>query len=91
MGTMKEKKNNDKPCLDHEECIRVLNLIIDGEANKKEQVFFHTHIQDCLHCSHYYTVEQSIREAIRKKLTKKEAPEDLIQSVRDKLKESIRS
>lgn len=87
---MEEKKKNGKPCLDHEECIRVLNLIIDGEANEIEQRFFHSHIQDCLHCSHYYTVEQSIREAIKKKLTKKEAPEDLIQSVRSKLKESIR-
>ena len=90
MGTMEEKKKNDKPCLDHEKCIRVLNLIIDGEANKNEQIFFHSHIQDCLQCSHYYTVEQSIREAIKKKLAKKEAPEELIQSVRSNLKESIR-
>jgi len=87
---MEEKKKKDKPCEDHEECIRVLNLIIDGEANEIEQNFFHTHIMDCMQCTHYYTVEQSIREAIKKKLTKKEAPEDLIQSVRSKLKESIK-
>ena len=81
----------DKPCEDHDYCIRVLNLIIDGEANEAEQVFFNTHVKECLKCSQYYTIDQAIREAIRKKLEKKEAPEDLIHSLRNKIKESIRS
>lgn len=81
----------DKPCEDHEHCIEVLNLIIDGEANEEEVEFFNSHIKECLLCSQYYSLEQTIREAIRKKLEKKEAPEDFIDELRNKVKESIRS
>ena len=80
-----------KPCADHEKCIGVLNLIIDGEANKEEKDFFHSHISDCLQCTEYYTIERSIRDAIRKKLEIIEAPNDLIQDLRNKIKESIKS
>lgn len=82
-------KNIDSPCPDHEKCINVINLIIDGEANAEEEAFFHAHIQDCLHCEQFYKLEQSIREAIRKRLEIKEAPEDLIRMVREKVKESL--
>jgi anti-sigma factor (TIGR02949 family) len=81
----------EKPCADHDYCIKVLNLIIDGEADENEEMFFNTHVKECLQCSQYYTIDQAIREAIRKKLEKKEAPEDLIHSLRTKVKESIRS
>ena len=83
---MENKK--EKPCIDHDRCIQVLNLIIDGEANADEEIFFHTHIQDCLECSQYYTIEQSIREVIKKKLEKKSAPDDLIADLRNKIRES---
>jgi anti-sigma factor (TIGR02949 family) len=81
----------EKPCEDHEYCIKVLNLIIDGEANEAEILFFNNHIKECLHCSEYYSIEQAIREAIRKKMEKKEAPAELIQTLRTKVKESTRS
>ncbi len=81
----------EKPCEDHEYCINVLNLIIDGEANEEEVSFFNSHIKECLQCSEYYSIEQTIREAIRKKLEKKEAPDDFIHALRNKVKGSIRS
>jgi anti-sigma factor (TIGR02949 family) len=81
----------EKPCGDHDYCIRVLNLIIDGEANESEKNFYNTHVKECLQCSEYYTIDQAIREAIRKKLEKKEAPEELIHLLRIKVKESTRT
>jgi anti-sigma factor (TIGR02949 family) len=89
MAKKQKMKNVCGPCEDHEKCIHIINLIIDGEANKEEEAFFYAHIQDCLHCAQYYKLEQSIRAAIRKKLKIKEAPEDLIQEVRQKVKDSI--
>ena len=89
MARKQKMKNVDGPCEDHEKCIHIINLIIDGEANEEEEAFFYSHIQDCLHCAQYYKLEQSIRKAIRKKLKIKEAPEDLIQELRKKVKDSI--
>jgi anti-sigma factor (TIGR02949 family) len=81
----------EKPCVDHEYCIKVLNLIIDGEATDEETAFFNSHIKECLQCSEYYSLEQVIREAIKKKMEKKSAPEDFINDLRNKVKDSIRS
>lgn len=89
MGKKKKMKNVDKPCADHDKCIHVINLVIDGEANKEEEAFFYSHIRDCLHCAQYYKLEQSIREIIRKKLEVKEAPEELINEVRQKIKDTL--
>ncbi len=89
MVKKQKMKNVEGPCEDHEKCIHIINLIIDGEANEEEEAFFYSHVEDCLHCSQYYKLERSIREAIRKKLKIKEAPEELIQEVRQKVKDSI--
>jgi len=89
MGKKPKMKNVDSPCPDHEKCINVINLIIDGEANAEEEAFFYSHVRDCLHCAQFYKLEQSIREAIRKRLEIMEAPEDLIRLVREKVKESL--
>jgi anti-sigma factor (TIGR02949 family) len=89
MGKKKRLKNVEGPCEDHEKCISVINLIIDGEANEEEEAFFYSHIQDCLDCTQYYKIEQSIREAIRKKLEIKEAPEELINEVRRRVKDTL--
>lgn len=89
MGKKQKMKNIDRPCPDHEKCINVINLIIDGEANAEEEAFFYSHVRDCLHCAQFYKLEQSIREAIRKRLEIKEAPIELIRLVREKVKESM--
>jgi anti-sigma factor (TIGR02949 family) len=89
MVKKKKMKNVDGPCEDHEKCIHIINLIMDGEANREEETFFYTHIQDCLHCAQYYKLEQSIRDIIKRKLKIREAPEGLIRDVRQKVKDSI--
>ncbi len=89
-------KNQDKFdgtdfCLDRDKCIQVLHLIIDGEASDEDELYFYNHINQCLQCSQYYRLEQTIRVALRKKMKKKMAPEDFINEIRAKFKESIKS
>jgi anti-sigma factor (TIGR02949 family) len=87
----KGKLNESEFCLDRDKCIGVLHLIIDGEANDEDEAYFYNHINQCLHCSQYYRLEQTIRVALRKKLKKKVAPEDFINEIRSKFKDSIKS
>ena len=89
MAKKRKMKNVERPCVDHERCINVINLIIDGEANEEEEAFFYSHIRDCFHCAQFYKLEQSIRKAIRDYLEIKEAPEELIREVRKMVKESL--
>ena len=88
--TKKHKmKNMESPCEDHDRCMNVINLIIDGEANEEEEAFFYSHIKDCFDCAQFYKLEQSIREAIRNYLEIKEAPEELIMEVRKMVKDTL--
>ena len=89
MARREKMKNVERPCPDHEKCVHVINLVIDGEATKEEEAYFYKHVKDCLHCAQYYKLEQSIREAIRKKLEVKEAPEELIVELRRRVKDSF--
>ncbi len=76
-----------EPCTDRERCNVVLQLVIDGEATHEEEDYFYSHILQCLDCSHYYLLEQTIREKLRDSVNKKEAPEDFIRQLRMKIKE----
>lgn len=89
MAKKHKMKNVKRPCADHDRCINVVNLIIDGEANEEEEAFFYSHIRECFHCAQFYKLEQSIRKAIRDYLEIKEAPEELIMEVRKMVKESL--
>jgi anti-sigma factor (TIGR02949 family) len=87
----KDKLNEADFCLDRDKCIQVLHLIIDGEASDEDEVYFYDHINQCIHCSQYYRLEQTIRVALRKKMKKKIAPENFINEIRNKFKDSIKS
>ena len=82
---------NIEPCSDREKCAEVLHVIIDGEATHEEEVYFNDHISQCNDCSHYYLLEQTIRNALRKKIDRKLAPDDFIHHIRLKIKEAQHS
>jgi mycothiol system anti-sigma-R factor len=58
----------------------------DGEASAEEEKEFNKHIDDCLPCYETYNLEKSIKEMLRTKLEKKQVPDDLIQSIRQKIR-----
>ena len=71
-----------------QECLELLELITDGEASPEEEKQFHKHIDECLPCFETYNLEESIKEMLRTKLEKKQVPEDLIQSIKQKIRDT---
>ena len=69
-------------------CLELLQLITDGEATPEEETQFHKHIDECLPCYETYNLEKSIKEMIQTKLEKKQVPEDLIRSIKSKIKDT---
>lgn len=67
-------------------CLELLQLITDGEASLEEERQFRKHIDECLPCFETYNLEQSIKQMLRSKLEKKQVPEDLIQSIKEKIR-----
>lgn len=79
---------NSEWCDDKEKCTEVLQLIIDGEATREDEDYFNNHIVQCIDCSRYFMLEQSIRDALRNKVNRMRAPEDFIHQLRMKIKKS---
>lgn len=67
-------------------CLELLELITDGEATPEEERQFRKHIDDCLPCYETFNLEQSIKEMLRTKLEKKQVPEDLINAIKQKIR-----
>lgn len=70
------------------EFIEVVQLILDDEASEKQVNFFKEHIDNCTHCLEHYNLEKSVADAIKSKLKAKCCPDDLIRSIKQKIREA---
>lgn len=69
-------------CPDEQECLKVLELILDNESTSEEEDSYFSHIQNCWPCFQHYNLEKAIRELIKTKIEKRDVPLDLEQRIR---------
>lgn len=71
-------------------CLDMLQLILDGEASPEERRdFFDKHLESCMPCYRTYHLEMAIRELLKTKCGKYEAPAELIDNIK-KMISSVR-
>lgn len=75
----------DCNCSDFDKCLRILNLLLDDEADDTQEEFFFAHIDKCIVCFSHYNVEKQIRELLKRKLQSKEVPKELAIDIRNKI------
>lgn len=81
---------HEKPCPDREECLKTLQMFLDGELKDEAMRNKIEHkLLECNDCIENFKLEQSIREVIKTKLACKNCPEELAQSIRIKIKEDV--
>jgi len=73
----------EKP--DHTECLRILNLVLDGEANAEEKAIFKTHLQNCMPYYEIYNVDQAIREMLQKNCKNKQLPSSIKEEIKSRI------
>lgn len=83
------KKQPDAPCKKNGECLKYLQLIMDGEATSDQQKHFAEHIQECMPCYKHYNLEKCIKQALQTKCNKVNVPAELIESIKVKIRESV--
>jgi len=79
--------NMKQDCGDKRNCLELLQLILDGEATPEQKANFKSHIDDCMTCYRHYHFDQAIKELLKVKCVS-QAPSDLIESIRSKIKEN---
>lgn len=78
-------KNSKEVQPDHNECLKILNLVLDEEAGPHEHEYFKKHIENCMPYYEIYNVDKAIKELIRQKCYDKEVPGDLVEQIKSKV------
>jgi len=84
MSNSNQSKLKDD-CANKHDCLEMLQLILDGEATLEQKANFKLHIDDCLPCFQHYHFDQAIKELLKLKCTS-QAPSDLVESIKSKLR-----
>jgi anti-sigma factor (TIGR02949 family) len=88
-NTLGKKENSTEMCQESKKCMEILELLLDGEADSEQEVFFRDHIERCMPCYQHYNLEKTIKELLKTKIEKKPVPNDLVDSIKLKIKETV--
>ena len=69
------------------EFMKLVHLVMDGEATEKEEHLFLAHIEANNDCKEHYMEEQNIRAALKEKCGNAVVPDQLVQMIQLKLQE----
>lgn len=79
----KGDKSKQSTC---QECLKTLQLVVDGEASKEEEEYFNKHLEECIPCFNFYHLEKSVKQILKHKIQKKAVPPSLKQTIANKIK-----
>ncbi len=78
-------------CSNQKECLQLLQAILDGEATQaQKEHFMKEHLDSCMPCYQNYHLEVAIRDLLKKKCTR-EAPQELIESIKKQIEQNLRA
>jgi mycothiol system anti-sigma-R factor len=70
---------------DHTECLRILHLVLDEEANDEERAIFKAHLKNCMPYYEIYHVDQAIRDLLKKNCKDKKMPDELKEEIKSRI------
>ena len=71
---------------DCSEVISKVFLTLDGELSKDEEKEFFEELKRCSWCLEHYNIEQSFKEFLCKKISKKEVRPEIISEIKSKIR-----
>ncbi|MCY7349287.1 MAG: hypothetical protein LH606_01285 [Cytophagaceae bacterium] len=77
-----EKKQE---CSQRAECMKMIQLVLDGEGTPEQIERVSQNIGKCLPCEKGYALEKNIKEALQLRLEKKSVPASLLDSIRSRV------
>ncbi|HEY8400672.1 MAG TPA: zf-HC2 domain-containing protein [Cytophagaceae bacterium] len=79
------KLNKSEQTICHE-CLKTLQLVVDGEATKEEEEYFRKHLEECMPCYNFFQVEKSVKQILQHKIEKKKVPASVIDTIKNKIR-----
>jgi anti-sigma factor (TIGR02949 family) len=84
-----DQSHMKQDCPEKNECLKMLQSILDGEATLEQKDFFiKHHLEECLPCFNNYNLEVTIRQLLKTKCSS-EAPQELVDSIKSKVIQNL--
>ena len=72
-------------CEHHAECMKAIQVILDGETTEAEKEHFRQNMDKCLPCIQTYQIEKCIKESLQDKVSKRPCPNGLVKLIMEKI------
>jgi len=83
-----DKSKMKTDCPEKQQCMKLLQRIMDGEASDSErQHFIDHHLSECLPCYQSYHLEVAIKDMLKSKCTGS-APNDLVEKIKNAIRQN---
>ena len=70
-------------------CMQMLQIILDEEATSEQKIFFAGHMDRCMPCFKTYEVDMTIKEMLRIKCRGDQVSQDLVEQLKNQIKQKI--
>lgn len=70
---------------DHDECIKLLQLVLDNEATQQEKHTFEQHVCNCMPYFQIYEVDKMIKSMVKEACCDTNAPSDLAHAIKSRI------
>ncbi len=80
-----EKPLMKEQCENHVQCMKVIQMILDGEASEDEKEHFRQNMEKCMPCIKTYHLEKCIKDSLQNKVERRPCPERLVAAIKAQL------
>ncbi len=82
--------SNAKPemkehCGHRADCLKMIQLILDGEATEQQLIKLKANLESCKPCIEMYHLEQEVKELLTKRIEKRCCPEQLVATIKSRI------
>ncbi len=72
-------------CSHQNDCLKMIQLILDGEATDQQLDRLQHNLESCQPCIRMYNLEKEVRELLTKRMEKRSCPNQLVETIREKI------
>jgi hypothetical protein len=78
----KEKQGKKESCEHQDECLKMIQRVVDGEASAQELEHYNKNMSVCTPCEKAFELETCLKQAIKLRIEKKCVPMSLIDCIK---------
>jgi anti-sigma factor (TIGR02949 family) len=72
-------------CNHSADCLKMIQLILDGEATEQQLVRVKANLESCRPCIEMYQLEKEVKELLTKRMEKRCCPEQLVATIKSRI------